>query len=83
MSIIFPIDKYAEGNIKMNEDVFIYSNDFLVKSSAYCTSFNFRDYMLISAFKYMSFDEMYGSCIFFKNILFVFISKISILSSSG
>ncbi len=32
MSIIFPIDKYAEGNIKINDDVFISSNDFLVNN---------------------------------------------------
>ena len=54
MSIIFPIDKYAEGNIKINDDVFISSNDFLVNSSAYCTSFNFLEYTFISAFKYIT-----------------------------
>ena len=73
MSIIFPIDKYSEGNIKTNDDVFISSNDFLVNSSAYCTSFNFLEYTFISAFKYMSFDDIYGSIIFFKNIFFLFL----------
>jgi hypothetical protein len=35
MSIIFPIDKYAEGNIKAKDEVLFSSNAFLVNSSAY------------------------------------------------
>jgi len=35
ISIIFPIDKYADGKIKANDDVFNSSNALLVNSSAY------------------------------------------------